>query len=493
MNDYSLDEIENILYHLNYRWKLQSLYLWKGLKPPFSPEDLYKGFDSFLNMNTYGTLARQASHNRQGRKLMFNFMEHYLQRDLMPYEAELRTWMKGAAAHVDGKKIYFREIIPFCQKGSTREQRITLQKETGALCKFLRPFALSFWEVLIETLKDAFGFTGYIEYCQSKKEIDYAQYYQEVKDILDETRDLYFKMMGQWVERRFHVSLVDLNRFDCINILSLSEFDELYPRGALKSLMGFFNNWGMDLEHDSHISLELDTSPEKSPQAICFVLSVPEEIYVMVKPQGGWLDLESLGHELGHALFSSNISSQLPFADREISLGNSLSEAFAFLIQNMTMSVPFMVDHLGVDEEIAAMVHRHKVLRDMAVFRRYAARFLSEFEMFTSGDLATGNTYAQLMAEHTGFYYQPEACLFDLVPEFYSLDYVLAWMAEAAMENNLKESFGEKWMFSRDAAKVLERWWEPGHEHNIHGFMRRNGLGPLSSRSLLDRWERVLP
>ncbi|RLB26109.1 MAG: hypothetical protein DRG71_02960, partial [Deltaproteobacteria bacterium] len=100
MSKYSLNEVENILYHLNYRWKLQSLCLWKGLKTPFSPEKLYLGFEDFLNLETYGALFEGPFDTKEGKKLRYNFLEHYLQRELMPYEAELRTWMKGAAAHV---------------------------------------------------------------------------------------------------------------------------------------------------------------------------------------------------------------------------------------------------------------------------------------------------------------------------------------------------------------------------------------------------------
>jgi len=360
------------------------------------------------------------------------------------------------------------------------------------LCKFLRPFALSFWEVLIERLKDTFGFEGYIEYCQDKKEIDYAAHYNLVQGMLDDTRDLYFGLMEEWAQQRFHSSLTDLSRFDAIAILSLSEFDDLFPQWALERFKGFLESWGFDLELNPFITIELDQSPQKSPQAICFVLSVPDEIYVMVKPQGGWLDLESLGHELGHGLFFANISADLPFASREISLGNALSEAFAFLVQNITMSVPFMVEWLGVDEKIASMLYRYKVLRDLAVFRRYGARFVSEFDMFAGRELASGKRYAELMAYHTGFYYQPEACLFDLAPEFYSLDYVLAWMAEATMEQYLSEAFGGDWMLSQEAAKLIKRWWSKGHQDEIQEFMAKNQLGQLSPEHLLERWRQTL-
>jgi hypothetical protein len=63
----------------------------------------------------------------------------------MPHETEMQAWSRGAAAHVEGEKIYFQEVIPWCQKSSTLLKRQQLQQETGPLCKLLKPFALNYW------------------------------------------------------------------------------------------------------------------------------------------------------------------------------------------------------------------------------------------------------------------------------------------------------------------------------------------------------------
>ena len=74
--------------------------------------------------------------------------------------------------------------------------------------------------------------------------------------------------------------------------------------------------------------------------------------------------------------------------------------------------------------------------------------------MFNSGSLEDGEPYADIMAQHTGFYHQPESHLFDLVPEFYCLDYVLGWMGEAVMEAFLQNRFGSQWMFQPGAGEL---------------------------------------
>lgn len=116
----------------------------------------------------------------------------------------------------------------------------------------------------------------------------------------------------------------------------------------------------------------------------------------------------------------------------------------AFLLQHAVLSRPFLEEFLGCDQETAAALDHHRNIRDLAAFRRYAAKFVSEYEMFSSGNLADGQPYADTMARRTGFYHQPESHLFDLVPELYSLDYLLGWIGAAMMADTLKERFGER-------------------------------------------------
>ena len=181
-----------------------------------------------------------------------------------------------------------------------------------------------------------------------------------------------------------------------------------------------------------------------------------------------------------------------PYRPRLWPLPFCLSESFAFLVQNTAMSTPFMETVLGLSHEKATDLHYYKVLKDLSIFRRYAAKFLSEYEMFSNGDMADGNRYAQLMRQHTGFYYQPESHLFDLVPEFYCLDYVLAWIAEAMMETHLKDLLGPRWMLEQRSGDIMKAWWGQGNRNGLFQFLKDNGLGTLTTQNLLTRWQESL-
>lgn len=490
-NESSLIEFENILYHLNYRWKLEALARWRGVRSPLEAYRIYEGYEDFISLDTLARLDRiEPEVNRT--RLKHALIDHYLQRTLLPYEAEMRTWMQGAAAYVNGEKIYFHGIIPWCRKSSNYQKRQILQQEAGSLCKFLKPFVLNYWNILLNTLQSQLGFDNYLDYCYQKKGIDYSYYYRLFKNLLRKTDKLYFPAMDRWSRKRFGLPLIKFTRFDAIDLLGLGQFDELFPEEAMGRLNALFRSWDIDLESTPGLNLELGMEEGKSAQAISFILEVPEEVYILIRPEGGWIDLENLGHELGHGLSAVFTSPELSIVERDLATSYCLSESFAFLLQNLAISRPFLEEYLGLDTADLKELVYHKALRDLSVFRRYAAKFIAEFEMFSSGDLSHGEPYARVMARYTGFYYQPESHLFDLVPEFYCLDYLLGWIAEAILESYLHEHLGSGWIFRSEAGRILKKWWKQGNRYDIFTFFDCNHLGPLTPDRLLKRWNQII-
>ena len=484
----NLSEIENALYKLTCRWRSVSLDQWRGAAGTADMSELYQNTQTLISTDTLEILDAAPVDSRSHR-LRYNLIDHYLQRELLPNDVELRAWVNGAAAQVDGQNIYFRQIIPWCQKKSTLAQRQVLQKETRALCRFLTPFAQQYWQRLMEVINKELGYDNYIEYCQHKKKIDYARYRDLIKQILKDTEAVYFDAMDRWSRQRFAMPLKEATRFDAINLLGMVQYDRHFPPRPLMELADFFHFWAIELDSIPAIQIELLTEDAKSAQAMCFVLQTPQKVHILMAPQGGWIDLETLFHELGHGLSAAFTSADLPVALREMTTCFSLSESFAFLLQNQTLSEPFLKEFMGIDSGLAEEISWHKDLRNLSVFRRYAAKFLAEYEMFSRQNFSSGEVYAELMQRHTGFYYQPESFLFDLVPEFYALDYLSAWMAEASLDAHLCKEIGTQWFFSRPTGDVLKAWWAQGNRHRLDVFLEKNRLPAIGPERLQARWQ----
>jgi len=476
---------------LNHRRTASALAMWKGERLAVEPYQLYDAFEDFLTLETLKRIDLDYSDPAR-KRVRHAFMDHYLQKILLPHETEMQTWMRGAAAVINDERIHFRNIIQWCQQSSSHADRERLQDETGPLCKFMKPFALNYWEILLDQLKQEFGFSNYIDYCREKKGLDYGWYAAQMEQVLETTREIYFKAMQAWAEGSFGLPLERLNRFDSITLFGMRALDDLLPQGAVEQSMSFFEQWGIDLTKLDSLHLDIETDARKSDQAMSFLLAVPGDVHVVMNASGGWIDLETLWHELGHGLSAVFTSPRLPTVDRELATSYSLSESYAFLLQNITLSEPFLREHLELSGDQVRKLHYYKTLRDLAAFRRYAAKFIAEYRMFGSNSLADGTPYAEIMARHTGFFHQPESHLFDLVPEFYCLDYVLGWMGEAVMEACLKNRFGPQWMFQPTAGALLKQWWCQGNKLDIIEFFVENDLPPLTTDLLVKRWQNTL-
>ena len=314
-----------------------------------------------------------------------------------------------------------------------------------------------------------------------------------VQKILDLTDEFYYDLMQDWAKRRYGLMLEDLTRFDAINLLSLKEFDPISPSDGIKRFIDFLKDfWKIDINNMSGLYLDISKNEKKSAQAMSFIIQIPEEIYVVIRPIGGWTDLETIAHELGHGISAVYTDPDLPLEDRDLATNYIISEIFAFLMQNVVISRLFLIEILKIKRELAETIYYHKVLKDLSVFRRYAAKFITEYEMFSKGDISNGNLYSEYLSRYTGFYYQPESHLFDLVPELYCLDYVIGWIAEAILEKYLKERYGEGWMFNRDAVEEIKGWWKQGNKHDVFQFLEKNEIGEFSIDPIMARWERIL-
>lgn len=484
------DQLAIAIQTLNQRWTKHALAIWQGHRPAASPDRIYNGFAAILTPETIAATETIAG-ARHRLRIRHGLIDHYLQRNLMPHETEMQAWSRGAAAHVDGEKIYFRNIIPWCQKASTLAKRQKLQQETGPLCKLLKPFAINYWDIVLQTLTQTLGFDDYIDYCQLKKGVDYHHLYQSIKKMVQQTDGFYFDAMDAWCQDRFHAALAHLTRFDAMNLLSLSQWDHLCPVDHVETTLNFFSRWKIDPAHHPGLHLDIDPSPKKSAQAITIMVAIPQEIHLLMRPEGGWGDLETLWHELGHGLSAVFTDPHLPLVERELATAFNLSEVYAFLLQRMILSRPVLETLMALPEPTIDTIVLYKELKDLSVFRRYAAKFISEYEMFSNGNISDGGPYADTMARITGFYHQPESHLFDLVPEFYCADYLLGWMGEALLEQHLQNHLGDCWCLTERAGNSLKELWQQGNQLDIDSFFKENNMGKLDPTALLNRWNRL--
>jgi hypothetical protein len=478
----------NDLMARTYQWKCKALASWLGQSPPASST----ANKTDLTLTTLGQIdALEDGALRHG--LRHRFIDLYLQERLKAHEAEMQVITRGAAAHVNGHKIYLREVIPWCQGDHTWEERQLLQKETSALCRFLKPYLLAHWEESLARLREDLGYADYRTYCQEKKGACYTALQTQMGHLLEATRSLYFEAMTLWCRRHFGRPLSELTRFDAIHLLGWGGFQIPIPRpDAFHASLGLLDTWKMPLSGVDGLQLHVTAGAEGGTQAMTLLLRVPGEVHIVMAPSGGWIDLETLWHELGHGLAAAFTPAGLPLAERELATDHSLSEAYAFLLQGAVLSPEVLTEVLGLDHRAARLLGYYKALRDLAVLRRYAAKFIWELTLFSGLDLADGEPYAELMRHHTGFYHQPESHLFDLTPDFYCSDYLRGMLMAHRLAATLEATGGPQWPLLAASGDRLREWWLLGHAADIDAFAAAQEMPSLSDQALIAHWEEAL-
>ncbi len=422
-------------------------------------------------------------------RIYYQAADHFLRTRLEPFQAMLSTWMNGAKAEVQGKQIPFNDIITWCQDAQDNRSRQVLAQEVRSLCRFLAPFSHVTWKVLLSLLKEELNYPDYITYCGDKKGISLTKARETAKDFLSKSKKNYRQRIEPLLKEITGLDMNKGTRFDAIYILGLRYIDPYFPRDAsLEKILNFFEIWGIRIK--DHPALNIHILDKPGSQSSCIPIEIPEDVRILVGPLGGWLDLESLFHEMGHAL--SFIYTDPNFSPQEKDFFHSaaLSEAFAFLLQKMCLSRVFLERILELDTDAATTVSSIHSTKWLALARRYAAKFVIEVDNFQHGRLQRGqDLYAKIMEQETGFHYDPETYLFDLMPDFYSLDYFLAYLGAAEMWDYLNVKFGEDWPMKREAGQTLIKWWNDGNRMDLSSFMKKYLGMALNCGSFLRAFE----
>ncbi|MEN8141670.1 MAG: hypothetical protein ABFR97_10655 [Thermodesulfobacteriota bacterium] len=400
----------------------------------------------------------------QANKIFHQAADHFLRARVEPAQAILTTWMNGAKVELNGDKIPFNQVVSLCQDSHESEDRNQLTREVRALCRFLTPFNQATWQTMLECLQDDLAYQDYISFCEEKRSCSLLQAAAAARSFLAQTRETYQRLLPPLLREITGLSMAKASRFDGIYLMGLRYLDHLFPQDfAIDDLLDFLHKVGHTLVKDqSRLIIHEHESPASHPY--CVPVAIPDEIHIIVGPIRGWLDLEGLCHELGHALSFLYSDPARPAEELDFSLAaGGTAESFAFLLQKMALDEGFLREVMALDAASAALVAATHRLKWLTLARRYGAKLVLEVENFQQGRLSEGEEhYAATMAQETGFTYGPETYLFDLMPDFYSFDYFQAFLTAAALEDILQEKFGPGWFQSRAAASCLQNWWHQG-------------------------------
>ena len=306
------------------------------------------------------------------------------------------------------------------------------------------------------------GWTGYADAYGHVRGIDLEALAEQTRAFLRATDETYASLVDPRLAAAGLPPLGELARSDVSRFFRAPELDADFPASTLiDSLDATLGSLGVDLRAQGHVHLDTEARPSKDPRAFCSPVRVPDEIYLVIAPVGGRDDYGALFHEAGHTEHYANVTEGLPFEFRHLG-DNSVTESFAFLLENLTEDPLWLQDHLGLDD-VSATVAQGRAAR-LVLLRRYAGKIAYELELHAdSPDLgAMPGRYSQLLGDATRIAWPSAAWVSDVDPGFYVACYLRAWALETYWRAELQERFGERWYASAEAGDWLRRLWAHG-------------------------------
>ena len=432
--------------------------------------------------------AAQAAPEAEGARRLAALAE-FLGTTCVEYQAraandQLATSEANQSLTLEGERLPLRSAESRIRNEPDRSRRAAL--EAARLCAVAELNDLR-QEILEAHHREAvrLGFPGYTACCQALSGIDLAALRGLTQPILARSQDMYADVLTWHLRRWVGVPPREARRHDLARLFRAPEFDRSLPASRLREATeGPVRRMGIDPRAGGRIRVDDAARPRKTPRAFVATPRVPDEVILVVRPEGGGPDdYAAFLHELGHALHFAHIEGGAAVEDRR--LGDaSATESYAFLLDGLLRERGWLKRFAGVSQPRDIL--RFTALHKLWFLRRYAAKLDYELLLHAEGPGArAAEAYRELLSRATLVEWPEEPYLADVDPFFYVARYLRAWIFEARLRDLLRDRFDEEWYRNDRTGPFLLALWHQGQRHRLEDLARELGIGDPSIEPLL--------
>jgi hypothetical protein len=408
--------------------------------------------------------------------------ESCMERELAPLGDELATAEATATIDLDGEEIPYFSAAVMVQNERDRERRRAIDAARRTVVAQLNPLRERLFTRHHELIGEL-GFPGYVDFYSTLKGIAVRALGEQMQAFLDRTADLYAQHIAPWFEEVIGVPWSDAERHDAALLFRMSDQDSWFRSDRmLPTLRDTLMGLGVAIDDQPNVHLDTEERPRKNPRAFCAPVRTPDEVYLVIRPTGGYQDFRALFHEAGHTEHFAHVERTRPFEERDLG-DNSVTEAFAFTMEHLLLDRDWIGDALRVDSASLRTLVHHAHVYYLYMIRRYGAKLVYELALHGAGPggmTEMPQRYATTLSDNLGFRYNEEGWLDDVDPGFYASQYLRAWMLEAQLRERWRQRHGERWWGPGKAGDELRALWSLGQAlpaHLLAGELGMPGLG----------------
>lgn len=447
-----------------------------GLKDAVDLADLYEKYADLASLEAVAN-ARQQCIDLPGKRsdYFYRLLAHlYVDRLTRPALDTFNRSIARAEVNLGDARVPFYSAAVKLVIEKRRRRRIAIDDELTRVVRELTPLL----EVVVAASRVGaleLGYSSYHEMAEETSGLNLKELAALAEEFLTDTEDAYLDSL-KWHLRKFvQVKLAGARRHDLQYLFRNCWNDSLFPREAiLPSAMTVLEEMDIDAVADGRISLDTAPRARKAARAFCAPVHVPEDIRLVLNPQGGQRDFRAFFHELGHSLHFAYTSPELPFEFRRLG-DRAVTETYGFIFEYLATSPAFLRNHLGFSNS-ADFIHLD-ALAKLSLVRRYFAKLLYELDLYEVRDFkGEAERYRELMNRATCVDYGGTYYVFDLDTNYHCANYLRAWMFQADLRAHLVREFSPEWFRSRAAGRYLKNLWELGQSETVEELTRRIGL-----------------
>ena len=428
-----------------------------GQKDDFEIEPIYERHAPLFSRDAVEEL-REA-----GNALLLDFaVKGLIGRETKEDTAELARREAALEIDVDGEAMPFREAIVRQANSADPERRAAIEAaRNAATATELNPLLGALHERAHQLAREL-GWRSYRAMCEELSGIDLGVLGEQTDAFLDASEPAFRSLLEPELGRQLGFGFERLRRADLPAFFRAPELDAQFPANRLvPSLTETLAGMGIDVGAQPGVVLDTERRPTKSPRAFCAPVRVPDEIYLVISPQGGRDDFAALFHEAGHTEHYAHVERELPVEERYFG-DNSITEGFAFLFERLVSEPEWLRLRLGVADCEPITHHSHAA--KLVFLRRYCAKLRYELELHDEGADLDGMAarYSELVGGAVGVDWPQATWLSDVDDFYYAARYLRAWALETHLRGQLRERFGEAWFEEAKAGEHLRSLWRSG-------------------------------
>jgi hypothetical protein len=468
------------------------------LQPIFDKHAAASGRESLeLTLDAFRTSVGGSDDARAARALLDWQVESHTSRALAALEEREIAWEHDAVVNLpDGRAIPYQRAAIEIANSTDRDERIRIDAARAALvARELGPLRRERFQRehdLVAALEIA---PSYIDAVEVLGGVELRALGTSCAEFLRTTQSMWDDALRERLKRDLGIMPSDATRSDALALARAPYFDRFFGATAMEATVRRqLTDMGIDPEASGRIRYDTVDREGKRSRAFCAPVRIPDEVHLVMRPQGGVTDWMTLLHELGHALHFANMRTDLPFEYRWLG-DNSVTEGYAMLFDHRLQDAGWLRRYTSISGEDLGRFLRVAGYEELRFLRRYAAKLVYELDLH-GGEVPWDELpglYADRLTAATGFQYSSADAFVDVDPRFYAARYLQAWQLQSVLAEALVERFDDDWWRNPRAGPwITQNLFAEGQRELAHELALRAAGRELSFAPLIRSVERLL-